>query len=84
MTAADYGWVLLAVTIAGAGWLAHSWWWPYQRCPACTGRGGRGALSTPRAYNRCRRCKGKGEQVRMTARLISKATGQPVRGMKEK
>ena len=78
------GLVLLAVTIAASGWLAHSWWWPYQRCPACTGRGGRGALSTARAYNRCRRCKGKGEQVRMTARLISKTTGRPVRGTKEK
>jgi hypothetical protein len=76
-------WVSLAVIGAGLGWLGHSWWWPFQRCPACMGRGGRGALSTPRAFNRCRRCKGTGERVRIGARAISKATGHPVRGARK-
>ncbi|MGO9080386.1 MAG: hypothetical protein ACLQDY_15310 [Streptosporangiaceae bacterium] len=75
---------LLAVLIpaATAGWLAHSWWWPYTSCRSCRGRRGKGTGSRPSArfYNRCRRCGGSGEAVRIGAVLISKATGRPVRG----
>jgi hypothetical protein len=85
VTAETIGWLLLAVTIAGAGWLSYSWWFPFRRCPRCRNRvAGSGWGSTSRAYNRrCRACGNTGEQVRMTARLTSKATGHPVRGARK-
>ena len=72
---------LLAVTIlvVVAGTVAHAYWFPFQRCPGCMGRSGRGAGSTPRAYNRCRKCGGKGERVRPVTRLLNKTAGMPVR-----
>ena len=76
--------IIIAALVLAAGWVAHSWWWPYQRCPSCLkhSASGRGIGSTWRAYNRCWRCGGKGELVRTGAKLISKATGKPVRGSK--
>lgn len=77
--------ILLAFA-AGVLWLLHSWWWPYTFCRACRGRRGKGvgSRSSARFYNRCRRCGGSGERVRTGARLISKATGRPVRGTEGK
>jgi hypothetical protein len=72
----------VAVPVAAAGWLGHSWWFPYKTCTACKGRMGRGTGSSRRSYNRCWRCKGNPEQVRLGARLISNVTGRPVRGSK--
>jgi len=72
------------ILVAMAIWLIRSWWWPFKACPACKGRSGRGRGSSRSSYNRCWRCKGQPEQVKVTARLISKATGKPVRGSKEK
>jgi hypothetical protein len=78
--------LVLAVLIAAAAWLAHSWWWPWRRCPRCLkhSASGRGTGSSWRAYNRCHWCGGAGETVRIGARMISKATGKPPRGSKEK
>jgi len=78
---------LLFGVAATAAWLAHSWWWPYTYCRACRGRRGKGVGSraSARFYNRCRTCRtcGGGGTVRLGARLVSKATGRPIRGGKE-
>lgn len=59
--------VLLILLAVVAFALIRSWFWPYGRCPACTGRKGRGIGSTDSAFSRCRRCGGKGERVRPLA-----------------
>jgi hypothetical protein len=74
--------LIVTVIMVTAGWLGHSWWFPYTSCRWCKGRTGRGAGSGRGAYNRCFWCKGNPERVRMGARLINKATGLPVRGQK--
>lgn len=74
--------VLLALA-AGAAWCGWAWWWPYTYCRRCVGRKGQGRGASKFGWNRCRRCGGKGEQVRHTARVISKLTGRPVRGSEE-
>jgi hypothetical protein len=79
MVLADAGVVVALI----AAWCAWSWFFPIKRCRRCQSRKGRGAGSSRFGYSRCRRCAGSGEQVRWTARLISKAKGTPVRGMKE-
>lgn len=80
------GWLLLSLAglVYAAGWLTHSWWFPFTRCRHCLkhSASGRGLGSSWRAYNRCHWCGGSGETVRTGARLISKATGRPVRGSK--
>lgn len=84
-------WALLTVivTLGGAGWLAWAWWWPWTWCRRCGKRTkGQGLGSTRHGWNRCRKCgpagtETPGEQVRHTARVISKVTGHPVRGSKE-
>jgi hypothetical protein len=72
------------ILLLGAAWCAWGWFWPWKQCRGCRGRKGRGIGSTQFGYSRCGRCAGSGEQVRLTARLISKATGTAVRGSKEK
>lgn len=72
---------------AAAGWCTWAWFWPWTYCRRCVGRKGQGRGATKYGWNRCRRCVRAGtpgEQVRHTARVISKLTGQPVRGSKEK
>jgi hypothetical protein len=83
--------ISLAVAVLAAvlaGWCLHAWFWPWTYCRRCDGRRGQGQGSTRRGWNRCRKCgplgtKTPGEQVRHTARVISKATGLPVRGSKQ-
>jgi hypothetical protein len=72
-----------AVVVAAVAWCAWAWFFPIKRCRRCRSRKGRGAGSSRFGYSRCRKCAGSGEQVRWTAQLISKATGAPVRGVKE-
>lgn len=81
--------VIAVVVVAGAGWCIWAWCWPWTYCRRCEGRRGQGLGSTRRGWNRCRRCGPggtgtPGEQVRHTARVMSKLTGRPVRGSKEK
>ena len=44
--------------------------WPYEACPGCKGRRGRGPGSTSRAWSRCKQCGGRGERVRFVSGLI--------------
>jgi len=83
--------ISLAVAVlaaVAAGWCLHAWFLPHTYCRRCDGRRGQGLGSARRGWNRCRKCgplgtQTPGEQVRHTARVISKATGLPVRGGKQ-
>jgi hypothetical protein len=76
--------VSAVVIVALMAWCTWAWYWPITSCSRCRKRRGRGLGSTKYGYNRCRKCRDTpGEQVRLTARLISSATGAPVHGMKK-
>ena len=79
----------LALQLIGYGTLAAVlyglwvWFFPHTYCRHCAGHKGQGLGSTNYRWSRCRRCGGSEERVRYAARLISKATGLPVRGSKD-
>jgi hypothetical protein len=68
------GWLGAALAAAAgvAAFLIRTRYWPYGPCPACTGRRGKGPLSTDSAYNRRCKCGGKGERIRPLALIWPK------------
>lgn len=65
---AHHALAVAAILLAGYYVGRHSIW-PWQPCPACRGRRGRGIGSTPGAYNRCGWCASSGESLHWIAHL---------------
>lgn len=64
------GFAALVLAVAGIGVLADFRFRPYQRCPSCRDRPGKGRWSTGEVWNDCRRCGGTGKRIRRGSRVL--------------
>lgn len=74
MTAAMWGWAILAATAWTAGYAVACAVWPYGNCLRCGGAGRKGS-PTKKYFRPCRKCKGTGTRVRTGRRLWTWLSG---------
>lgn len=66
--ALPWGWLIGALLLAAAGYVASCAWWPFTRCSRCEGSGKR-SRSDGKVWRTCRSCKGAGKRLRAGRRL---------------
>lgn len=67
--------LIVAGSIAAAGYAVACWIWPFANCPRCHGSGKHRSPSG-RAFRRCRRCKGTGARLRTGRRVANYFQGK--------